>query len=255
MTALAKLVDTGPQLDQGERKYLLDAPAAEAFWSIATEHLRPQLDVDARPVAYSRTTYFDTPDLAYFRSTSQGGVARRLRVREYAYSADPDAVPVVGSRCFVELKQSSGGLRSKTRVAVAAADVPAQLVAVAGESALQPCVATWYRRRALTDDTGLRVTLDDRLLLCKPRPLGSAFAEPEIVGRGPAFILEVKHWDAPPTWLAHALAGLEEAINFSKFMLGMRAVSSTMRRERDITIPRGFGQVVSLDEVRARNAG
>ena len=254
MNALAQLVDPGPELDQGERKYLLDATAAEAFWTIAMAHLRPQLDVDARPVAYSRTTYFDTPDLAYFRS-SQSGIARRLRVREYAHSARLDEAPVVGERCFVELKQSSGGLRSKTRVAVGAADVPTQLAVVAGESSLQACVATWYRRRALTDDTGLRVTLDDRLLLCKPRPLGSAFAEPEIVGRGPAFILEVKHWDAPPTWLAHALAGLEEAINFSKFMLGMRAVSSTMRRERDITIPRGFGQVVSLDEVRARNAG
>lgn len=232
MSALAQLLDPEPQLDQGERKYLLDAAAAQTFWAIACERLRPQHDVADRPVAYSRTTYYDTPDLAYFRS-GQHAVARRLRVREYAHAACLDEVPVVGERCFVELKQSAGGMRSKERVEVGAAAVPAELARLSGERELLPCVATWYRRRALTDDAGdLRVTLDDRLLLCRPRPLGAPFhdlAPGELYGLGPEFILEVKSWGRPPAWLACALASLKEAVGFSKFMLGMTAVHAELR--------------------------
>lgn len=227
MNAVAQLFEPGPLLDQGERKYLLDAHAAAGFWAIACDRLRPQIDVKDRPVAYSRTTYFDTPDLAYFRS-GRSAVAQRLRVREYAHAASLDEVPVVGGRCFVELKQSSGGLRSKTRLECAPHEVPGRLAELTDERRLEPCVATWYRRRALSDDAGtLRVTLDDRLMLCRPCSLGSEFelAPDQIVGHGPAFILEVKTFDGPPpAWLRHALVGLDEAVGFSKFMLGMRAI-------------------------------
>lgn len=263
MTALAQQYEPeSPALNESERKYLLDADAARAFWEVASAHLRPQYDDCARPVAYSRTTYYDTPDLSYYRSC-RGEVARRLRVREYAHAPDPSQPPLVGDRCFVELKQSAGGKRSKTRVAVRADEVPAQVAQLAGMP-LSPCVATWYRRRALTDDAlRLRVTLDDYLLLCRPRPLGSSFDElspGEILGRGPDYILELKTWDPFPSWLADALRGLPEAVGFSKFNLGMRAVEQQRQNTATLRIvplekTRGArterGQVLSLDAARA----
>jgi hypothetical protein len=180
-------------------------------------------------VAYSRTTYYDTPDLSYYRSC-RGPVKRRLRVREYAAPSDADEPPVVlTDRCFLELKCSTGDARTKNRVAFAPAELPSRLAAFT-DAPLAPTVATWYRRRALVDGAGmLRLTLDDRLLLCRPRPIGSAFGElgdGEILGRGPAFVLEYKCCGAPPAWLIDALEGLREATGFSKFQLGMHAVAS-----------------------------
>lgn len=263
MTALAKqyVPASSPALDESERKYLLDADAATRFWEIASAHLTPQEDDRARPVAYSRTTYYDTPDLSYYRSC-KSEVARRLRVREYAHAADPARPPVVGDRCWVELKQSSHGKRSKVRVAVSADEVAAQVAQLAGMP-LSPCVATWYRRRALTDAAqGLRVTLDDYLLLCRPRPLGSSFeglSPGEVLGRGPEFVLELKTCDRLPAWLTDALVGLHEAVGFSKFNLGMRAVERQRSETATLRIvplrDRGRGQVLSLDAARAAAAG
>lgn len=228
-------ISSGPVLDEGERKFLVEADAARAFWEIATAKLQPRVEVDARPIAYSRTTYYDTPDLAYYRS-GHTAVARRLRVREYGHAAHTDELPVLGDQCFVELKQSANGMRSKARRMVDTAQVPASLTELAGDATLEPCVATWYRRRALTDGANtLRVTLDDHLMLCRPRPLGSSFSpltDDEIVGHGPAFIVEVKSFGPFPGWLSRALEGLQEAVGFSKFMLGMGAVEQSMRLHR-----------------------
>jgi hypothetical protein len=148
-------------------------PATAArLLALASRHLRPEHGAAA--MAYSRTTYFDTPDLSYYRSSS-GTVKRRLRVREYAVPSDADEPPVVTDGCFLELKQSAGNLRTKTRLALQPGDLPRQLAALT-DAPLAPCVATLYRRRALIDAVGqLRVTLDDRLMLCRPRPIGSPF--------------------------------------------------------------------------------
>ena len=67
------------------------------------------------PVSYTRTTYFDTDQLLYFRSC-QGPLARRLRVREYAMAASLDDDPVLSGIAFVELKQNAGTARSKVRL-------------------------------------------------------------------------------------------------------------------------------------------
>lgn len=218
--------DGESNLEQCERKFLPDGERARRVWEAAARHLRPEHG--DREIAYSRTTYYDTPDLAYYRSC-RGSVRRRLRVREYAAPTRPDEAPVLTERCFLELKMSTGDRRSKTRLSLDPSEVPAQLATLTG-APLAPCVATWYRRRALVDDTGLlRVTLDDQLLLCKPQPIGTPFTTlrtGDLLARGPAFVLEYKCCGTPPAWLVEALGDLREATGFSKFVLGMNAVAS-----------------------------
>jgi hypothetical protein len=223
-----------------EVKYLPDAAAARAVWAVASQHLAPHADAPA--FSYTRTTYFDTAERTFYRSRG-----RRLRVREYASAADADAAPLVSARCFVELKQSWGGVRSKTRLAVCADEVPAGLAALA-DGELTPQVASCYRRRSLVDATGaLRLTLDEQLRFCRPRRLGSPFTAPgqhDQLALGPAFVLEYKAMGAPPAWLVAALAALPEAIELSKFVLGMEAlvrVPDVSRR----TLDRSLLQVTS----------
>jgi len=47
----------------------------------------------------------------------------------------------------------------------------------------------------------------------------------EVVAPGPARILEIKYWGDRPAWLARALEGLEPAHGFSKFKMGMAAIT------------------------------
>ncbi|HSY39678.1 MAG TPA: hypothetical protein VLA79_09120, partial [Polyangia bacterium] len=79
-------------LSHGEMRRFLDAIAARA----AIEIYDPQ-----RPISYTRTTYLDTNDLAYFR-TGDGAPARRLRIREYAVAATAKDAPVLSGVAFVE---------------------------------------------------------------------------------------------------------------------------------------------------------
>lgn len=221
------LTELGPA--EQERKFVIDAPSAQAFWSIASSRLCHP--VDEPDVTYVRTTYFDTPELDYFRSGEQA-IARRLRVREYA-SPNRDGLLSTPDVCFLELKQSGGGRRAKTRLTLRPSDVSHQLDSV-GDTPLTPCVASLYRRVALTaPETGLRVTLDDLLLFCRPRPIGSAFADvrpDEVIASQQALVLEIKLRGEPPAWLARLLGYLPEAVGFSKFMLGMRLSMEARRR-------------------------
>lgn len=210
------------KLEQRERKFLPDADAARSFWKIASARLRPEHGPGA--VSYSRTTYFDTPDLAYYRSCG-GPVLRRVRVREYAIASDPEGSPRQLEHCYLELKQSNASMRSKVRLRLQPEEVARELAHA--DAALTPCVTTWYRRRALVGDDGLRITLDDMLLLCRPLPVGAPFAQlsaEDVIMRGPALVLECKNTGTPPAWLTEALAGMREEIGFSKFVLGMSAV-------------------------------
>lgn len=214
------------QLEQRERKFLPDAGAARSFWKIASAHLRPEHGPGA--VSFSRTTYFDTPDLAYYRSCS-GPVLRRVRVREYAIAPDPEGPPRRVEHCYLELKQSNASMRSKVRLRLQPEEVARELASLT-DASLAPCVTTWYRRRALVGDGGLRVTLDDMLLLCRPLPVGSPFHrfdDQSILGSGPAIVLECKSTNVPPAWMIDALAGMREELGFSKFVLGMSAVITT----------------------------
>ena len=212
------------KIEQGERKFLLDVATATDVWLRASEHLRPQLRDATRPITYHRTTYFDTPDHAYYRGT--GGVARRIRVREYATACAPGTPPVLMRPCFLELKQSSHGLRSKARLELEAPEVGNHLEQFGG-AGLMPCLTTWYKRVALTDSTeSIRVTLDSELAYCPPQPIGApCTTEPQAFARAGALVLEIKSWGHMPAWLAMLVRSLQETQDFSKFRAGMQAAA------------------------------
>ena len=70
--------------------------------------------IGQRPIAYTRTTYFDTDDSVYLRSCDSA-IARRLRLREYAMAASMEDSPVLSYRVS-GLKQNAGTVRSKVRL-------------------------------------------------------------------------------------------------------------------------------------------
>jgi len=206
----------------------------------------------ARPIAYTRTTYFDTDDSRFLRSC-EGPVSRRLRLREYAMAASLEDVPVLSSTACLELKQNTGTARSKVRIqasptllrqlierrgqrdpAFASLEPLSALATLEAELAthsIAPRLTTWYRRASLTAELGrLRITLDERLTFCRPQIVGVVGAEvapsaADVVAPGPARILEIKYWGDQPAWLARALEGLEPAHGFSKFKMGMAAIT------------------------------
>lgn len=206
---------------QGERKFLLEAETARDIWLRASERLRPHLWNSARPISYHRTTYFDTPDHAYFRGT--GPIAQRIRVREYATATGPGAPLELERSCYLELKRSAAGRRSKTRLELPAEEIDRHLAHV-GERLL-PCLTTWYRRAALTDATEtIRITLDTDIHYCPPQQIGAPCgAAPDAFARASSPILEIKAWGPLPDWLRDLVRTLEEATEFSKFRAGMRA--------------------------------
>lgn len=210
--------------EQGERKYLLDAGTAREVWQRASAHLQLQLRDFARPITYHRTTYFDTPDHAYYRGV--GPVSRRVRVREYATACRQGSAPVLMRPCFLELKQSANGMRSKTRLQVDGGPIDKHL-AQFGDAGLVPCLTTWYQRAALTDaDENIRITLDSDVRYCPPLPIGApCAADPAAYARANALIFEVKVCGVLPPWLRSLVRTLQEATDFSKFRAGMRAAA------------------------------
>lgn len=209
---------------QGERKFLLEAEIARQIWLQASVRLRPHLWDAGRPITFHRTTYFDTPDHAYFRGT--GPVAQRIRVREYA-SASTDGSPLELERsCYFELKRSAHGRRSKMRLEIEADEV-GRHVAQVGETLL-PCLTTWYQRAALTNDTeSIRITLDTDIHYCPPQQIGAPCgAAPAAFARAGSPILEIKTWGPLPRWLRSLVRSIEEATDFSKFRAGMQAATA-----------------------------
>ena len=217
---------------QGETKFLLEATTAEQIWQRATAVMHPQVRDAARPFTYHRTTYFDTRDHAYFRG--MGAVARRVRVREYATARTPGTALELMRPCFLELKQSAHGMRSKSRLEIEASEVGRHVAQMAG-TGLFPCLTTWYQRTALTDATeSIRMTLDSDIRYCPPQPIGAACrAAPAAFASADAVVLEIKAWGPLPQWLLALVRSIEEACDFSKFRAGMQAAGvCTEERER-----------------------
>src|SRR5215831_6729237 len=238
---------------ENEQRYVLTRAQVVAFFAAVATRAALELYDRARPVSYTRTTYLDTDDFAYFRSCA-GPVARRLRIREYAVAAAPGEAATLSGICFLELKQNSGTARSKIRLC-APPPVLGRIIASAGRLApddpdlaaveplaalkalqdelssgrMSPCLSTWYRRTCLTGEGGrVRITLDEGLLLSYPQPIGvagTAVGPRDVIARGPGRVLEIKHWGATPEWLATAVQGLRPAPNFSKFHIGMLALA------------------------------
>jgi hypothetical protein len=238
-----------------EERFLLTRRQVALFASAISPRAAIETYDRARPVSYTRTTYFDTDDFAYFRSCD-GPLARRLRIREYAMAASRDDEPTLSGIAFVELKQNAGTARSKVRLS-APPDLlrrllepkrpgdpaDAELAALEPLSALAtiekeirtptmaPRLTTWYRRACLTAEDGrVRITLDEHLTFCRPQPIGVSGSHirptaDEVIADGPTRILEIKLWGGRPDWLAEALEGISPAPNFSKFRMGMMAMA------------------------------
>jgi hypothetical protein len=230
-----------------ELRYLLSREEMRRFLDAIAPRAAIEIYDPERPISYTRTTYFDTDDLIYFR-TGAGAPARRLRVREYAVAATAKDAPTLSAVAFVELKEHDGPSRRKIRLAGSPAEI-AQMLAdrKAGASAnmtsgqaelaralalatMAPRLATWYRRLCLTaEGRRVRITLDENLTFCRPQRMGDAGSlaaprEREVIAAFPARVLEVKHCGEMPFWLGPALEPLQPADSFSKFRMGMTAL-------------------------------
>ncbi len=236
-----------------ERRYVLcPVEAAEVVGSLGA-HLTRELHDPARPISFTRTTYLDTADLEYLRS-SYGPVARRLRVRQYATARGPHDVPVFTSPAYLELKESFGTTRLKRRLAMSprlltavlagavrlldlmAAEVfpsLARVVAQLNGQILRPTLTTWYRRSSYASaDGAVRLTIDRQLVFAAGEAvgeIGQRGTPRRILAAGPARVLEVKCAATPPAWLTSALSGRREASWFTKYRCGMEVVQPARR--------------------------
>src|SRR4051812_4492120 len=166
-----------PHIDpfEHEQRFLLTQDQALTFLVEIHPRVALKLYDRARPISFTRTTYLDTDDYSYLRSC-EGPMARRLRVREYAYAHSFAETPILSGIAFLELKQNAGTARSKIRLSAPAevleriihgradmnggslaptaggADDGERLMAadaIANELALHrvsPRLTTWYRR-------------------------------------------------------------------------------------------------------------
>ena len=180
-----------------ERRFILDRGQTEAFLTATADQIQLADHHRQSPVAYTRTTYLDTPDLDYLRSCTDhtaglGAIARRLRIREYAAAVDAEVCPNLTGICFIELKESMGSMRKKRRFA-APRGVLANMVRSRGEldpewaepasgsrslaeirrrlerARLRACLVTWYRRWSFRAKTApIRITLDEGLAFSRP---------------------------------------------------------------------------------------
>src|SRR5215471_17829180 len=218
---------------ENEQRYVLTRAQAVAFYAAVATRAALELYDRARPVSYTRTTYLDTDDFAYFRSC-EGPVARRLRIREYAVAAAQGETPILSGICFLELKQTSGTARSKVRLS-APPPALARIIASGGRleaddpilnvveplaalraledelraGRMAPCLSTWYKRTCMTGEGGrVRITLDEGLAFSMPQPIGAAggaVIPRDVVATGPGRVLEIKHWGETPDWLSKAV--------------------------------------------------
>lgn len=223
-----------------ERKFVTTPGGIVHFLTEIDARTALRVHDPARPIAYNRTTYLDTDDLSFLRSSRLGPIARKLRIREYASAETPESTPALCDGCFLELKESGDSFRSKTRVSADSALLSRILEnGTCGESDesldaihrlirdehVRPKLTTWYRRiTRVSLDERIRITVDSGLSFASPVRPGDreAPAEPASpVARVPFSVVEVKCTGEVPEWLARALEPLREVPGFSKFEQGM----------------------------------
>jgi hypothetical protein len=218
-------------LPERELKFLLDQEQTERFVAEAARHL--VLDIHAgAPIAYTRTTYLDTPDLALYHA--KGPLRRRLRIREYAAAARLEDEPVLTGVRFVELKESANGSRRKQRMRVPQ-DMQVDIMLDelgAHEQSVTPQLTTWYRRSSYRSE-GLRVTLDHGVDFCRPidlDPTRGPVRPASIAASWSETVLEVKLTGELPSWLRRTLGDTVATLGLSKFEAGMIALRESQRR-------------------------
>lgn len=229
-----------------ERKFVTPSRSLLGFLPRIASRTTLEVHDPARPVTWNRTTYLDTHDFAYLRSARPGGVARKLRIREYASAPSALERPRLSGLCYLELKETGGTFRSKTRVRVEPslvlrmlerpdvpkAELPQTLQAFQHlllSDRPVPKLTTWYRRiTRVSADRSLRITIDSDISFAEPILIGSesslSAAPHTPIGRVPFSIVEVKSGGDLPRWLREALVPLHEVQEFSKFRRGMAAL-------------------------------
>ena len=236
------------QRQEREHKFVFNDADAAGFLS-AFEGRLARIEYDAsRPEAWTRTTYLDTDEFTYLRSSATH-THRRLRVREYA-SAAPGGEPALSGLCYLELKENTGSYRSKVRCAAPAAEIAALLRGSipAGpswtvrthaawitllkriiEERPSPRVTTWYRRETFAIPSGrVRLTVDRDISICEPVEPGSGARPPRTMEQLAATIVEVKVQGPNPEWLTPILAASTETHGFSKFHRAMESVAGKL---------------------------
>lgn len=236
--------------EEREYKFLVDRPTIDRVLARVAPFVMLDVYDVQRPVLYTRTSYLDTNDRRYFRSSDED-VVTRLRIREYASSADLVDSPVLSGDCFFEVKSHVGSLRTKLRFAGEPAAIE-QLVATAGESSegfpqtvtdsdnfryLRRLLArdrpsarltTFYRRVTLIgNDEPVRLTIDEGVRFCPPTAIGRPEAPvipSNVAGYVPGYVLEAKVPARLPSWLEEALGSVQAEREFSKFRLGIQAI-------------------------------
>jgi hypothetical protein len=202
-----------------EHRFLLDPGATGRVLGAIAGRLEESIYDPARPVAWSRTTYLDTPDERYL-AASQNGCRLRVRLRQYAAAPDEREPPRLVPGTWLEVKRSAGLQRHKVRARLSDEETAAVLC-----GGLIPQVTTWYRRRSWSG-AGLRLTVDTEVAFCRPALPGAAgeLAEPAgLLGLEPRSVLEIKSAAALPGWLLELLVGLPEAGGYSKLRAAVRA--------------------------------
>lgn len=224
-----------------ERRFQPSRGAVEAFLRGIRSWTEPCVYDAEQPHAFTRTTYFDTAELEFLGSCRTGS-SHRLRLREYAGTADLSQPPVLSGLRFLEVKRSTGERRTKLRYPLQEDEADALLSGTfaSRESTMGtllrpftrtpviPWVTAWYRRtthRAL--DGCARITFDEDLIFSLP-PSQSAAGSPAtpswVLSSSPASLLEVKWRGRAPSWLEWQLRMLSPfEVRGSKFEQGMQA--------------------------------
>ena len=220
-----------------ERKHLLEALEASALEA----RLARTPSCIGEPAGRIVTLYLDREDAALCRRLVDGkGAGSRLRVRWYGEAADP---------VVIERKHHREGLVRKTRLVVAARELPALLSGADPRARLigigrllyapLPLCVVAYERHVYRDAGGTyRVTIDRNLSAALPRldwlaRVATGSVPDAIPVPDAPVVVECKHHGEPPRWLETALAP-HAAGRFSKLgwaYLRLRQQPTVLRRE------------------------
>jgi hypothetical protein len=183
-----------------ETKLLLGAGEAERLAAVLA---RRAAVLESRIVA----VYFDSPGAVLARRAADTPTDC-VKVRAKAY--DPDRSDVRG-RVVLEVKRERGGVTSKERAWLTPREVPGTIARLLSPvfGALEPTVASAYRRRVFQCSPAWRVTIDDDLrfhdadwTLFAGETARWHGALPRAFRHEPRVVVELKHGGVGvPAWL------------------------------------------------------
>lgn len=228
-----------------ELKYIVPLSVRDALLPTIEAYMKP--DAEGGPTGTYRVTslYYDSPDLACYRSKIEGiNYRRKVRIRRYGAlepSLGPDA-PVM-----VEIKQRINRTTQKRRlplplgaayslcegrelpVVSSTLDrvVAEEVMFLASSLQLRPACVIGYERRAFAGsgyEPGLRLTFDSRITTSDPSVGLSVPWEGQtlpVVDPGHV-VLEVKANEVVPLWVSRLLASNGcVMVRFSKYCAGV----------------------------------